>query len=585
MASTPYPLFDFNTAGNAPPSPNVQFQNPVSKIELKVSCRNLLDMDVFSKSDPFVVLYVQSQNKKEWRELDRTEVIMDNLNPDFVKSFILDYFFEEQQMLRFDVYDMDDKSNDLTKHDFIGQLVTSLGSIIGEHAGKLEHPLQIPSAKDSERNKKYSKKSVGTIIVRSEEVNHNRDEVTLHLCGKKLDKKDFFGKSDPFLVFERCNEDNSFSVVHKTEVIKKTLNPSWKPFKVPAQTLCNGDYDRTIRISCYDWDRDGGHDLIGTFDVTLRDFTEFRNGRPTFHELIHPKKKSKKKKYKNSGTIHILDCNVVEKPTFLDFIRGGLELAFVVAVDFTASNGNPATPQSLHYNTPNQPSQYVQALQAVGGILEDYDTDKLFPAFGFGAKLPPSFNISHNFALNFNPAHPDCQGVGGIIAAYYNTVNSVQLYGPTNFAPIINNTASIARQNVTSGSHSQYFVLLIITDGIISDMEKTKEAIVHAAVLPISIIIVGVGQADFDAMEELDGDVVRVSYRGREAERDIVQFVPFREFMQGNVYNPASGVRLAKDVLHELPDQVTEYMAQRNIKPNPAPAYSPGGYGGGVVNR
>lgn len=55
--------------------------------------------------------------------------------------------------------------------------------------------------------------------------------------------------------------------------------------------------------------------------------------------------------------------------------------------------------------------------------------------------------------------------------------------------------------------------------------------------------------------------------------------------MQGNVYNPASGVRLAKDVLHELPDQVTEYMAQRNIKPNPAPAYSPGGYGGGVVNR
>lgn len=27
------------------------------------------------------------------------------------------------------------------------------------------------------------------------------------------------------------------------------------------------------------------HDLIGTFDVTLRDFTEFRNGRPTFHEV------------------------------------------------------------------------------------------------------------------------------------------------------------------------------------------------------------------------------------------------------------------------------------------------------------
>ena len=35
-----------------------------------------------------------------------------------------------------------------------------------------------------------------------------QDVVTLQLKGHKLDKKDFFGKSDPFLVFYRCNEDN-----------------------------------------------------------------------------------------------------------------------------------------------------------------------------------------------------------------------------------------------------------------------------------------------------------------------------------------------------------------------------------------
>ncbi|XP_057263408.1 copine-5-like, partial [Pezoporus wallicus] len=73
---------------------------------------------------------------------------------------------------------------------------------------------------------------------------------------------------------------------------------------------------------------------------------------------------------------------------------------------------------------------------------------------------------------------------------------------------------------------SQYFVLLIITDGVISDMAQTKEAIVNAAALPMSIIIVGVGQAEFDAMVELDGDDIRVSSRGRVAERDIVQVPP-----------------------------------------------------------
>lgn len=570
----------YNTSAPPPYTPTggivggPQFTNPVQKVELKISCRNLLDMDFFSKSDPFVVVYNKPQSGN-WREIGRTETIMDNLNPDFVKSFILDYFFEEQQLLKFDVYDLDSNSRDLTKHDFIGKFVTSLGSIIGEHNGRVEQPLQVATAKDTEHGVAFSRTSLGTIIVRSEEVSNCKDSVTLHLCGKKLDKKDFFGKSDPYLEFQRCNEDNTYTTVFRTEVIKNTLDPNWKPFSISAQVLCNGDYDRNLRVLCYDWNSNGDVDLIGLFDVTLGDLKNFRSGRPNSYDLINPRKlEKKKKKYKNSGVIYIQNCHVEEKSTFLDFLRGGLELNFVVAIDFTASNGNPSQIDSLHYNTPQQPSQYVQALQAVGGIIEDYDSDKLFPAFGFGAKLPPNWNVSHSFALNFNPNNPDCNGVSEIIAAYYHTIGSVALYGPTNFAPIINNTASIARQTLSASQPgSQYFVLLIITDGIITDMEKTKEALVNAAKLPLSIIIVGVGNANFDAMEELDGDDVRVSYRGVAASRDIVQFVPFRDYLQGNRYNPSSGVKLAKDVLQELPDQVIEYMEQNKIKANPPPAY------------
>lgn len=57
-------------------------------------------------------------------------------------------------------------------------------------------------------------------------------------------------------------------------------------------------------------------------------------------------------------------------------------------------------------------------------------------------------------------------------------------------------------------------------------MEKTKEAIVNASMLPLSIIIVGVGNADFEAMRELDGDAVKLSSYGRFAQRDIVQVRP-----------------------------------------------------------
>ncbi|GCC28234.1 hypothetical protein chiPu_0006663 [Chiloscyllium punctatum] len=89
---------------------------PATKVEITISGRNLLDRDTFSKSDPICVLYLQGIGNKEWREFGRTEAIDNTLNPDFVRKFLLDYFFEERQNLRFDLYDVDSKSSNLSEH-------------------------------------------------------------------------------------------------------------------------------------------------------------------------------------------------------------------------------------------------------------------------------------------------------------------------------------------------------------------------------------------------------------------------------------------------------------------------------------
>uniref|UniRef100_A0A8B9VTG8 Copine-8 n=1 Tax=Anas zonorhyncha TaxID=75864 RepID=A0A8B9VTG8_9AVES len=534
---------------------------PATKVELSVSCRNLLDRDTFSKSDPICVLYTQAIGNKEWREFGRTEVIDNTLNPDFVRKFIMDYFFEERENLRFDFYDVDSKSPNLSKHDFLGQMFCTLGEIVGSQGSRLEKPIVgIPG------------KKCGTVIVTAEELGCCRDSVLMQFCANKLDKKDFFGKSDPFLVFHRSNEDGSFTICHKTEVVKNTLNPVWQAFKISVRALCNGDYDRTIKVEVYDWDRDGSHDFIGEFTTSYR---ELSRGQSQFnvYEVINPKKKGKKKKYINSGTVTLLSFLIETEVSFLDYIKGGTQINFTVAIDFTASNGNPSQPTSLHYMNPYQLNAYGMALKAVGEIIQDYDSDKMFPALGFGARLPPDGRVSHEFALNGNPQNPYCHGIDGVMEAYYRSLKSVQLYGPTNFAPVINHVARYA-SSVKDGS--QYFVLLIITDGVISDMAQTKESIVNASKLPMSIIIVGVGPAEFDAMEELDGDVVRISSRGKFAERDIVQFVPFRDYIDRSGNHVLSMARLAKDVLAEIPDQFLSYMRVRGIKPSPAPPpYTP----------
>jgi len=47
---------------------------------------------------------------------------------------------------------------------------------------------------------------------------------------------------------------------------------------------------------------------------------------------------------------------------------------------------------------------------------------------------------------------------------------------------------------------------LILTDGEIHDMDKVLDLIVKCCSLPLSIIIVGIGNADFTNMNRLDGD-------------------------------------------------------------------------------
>jgi len=83
-----------------------------------------------------------------------------------------------------------------------------------------------------------------------------------------------------------------------------------------------------------------------------------------------------------------------------------------------------------------------------------------------------------------------------------------------------------------SNQHQCYQILLIITDGVINDLQKTIDEVVRGADLPLSIVIVGVGDADFSTMDVLDADTNPLysnKYKKYMA-RDIVQFVPFREF-------------------------------------------------------
>lgn len=71
--------------------------------------------------------------------------------------------------------------------------------------------------------------------------------------------------------------------------------------------------------------------------------------------LTHPKNKK-------PGVLVLQSFKKFNKPTFVDYLRGGLELNMVIAIDFTGSNGTPTQPTSLHYMDKTKLNQYQMAI-------------------------------------------------------------------------------------------------------------------------------------------------------------------------------------------------------------------------------
>ena len=97
---------------------------------------------------------------------------------------------------------------------------------------------------------------------------------------------------------------------------------------------------------------------------------------------------------------------------------------------------------------------------------------------------------------------------------------------------------------------------MILTAGMINDYMETVDNIVDASNLPLSIVIIGVGDKDFEIMNKLDGDEEPlINSREELRKRDIVQFVEFNKYK----ISIHSGTDLSEEVLKEIPRQVEEY--------------------------
>ncbi|KAA6388607.1 MAG: putative E3 ubiquitin-protein ligase RGLG4 [Streblomastix strix] len=191
--------------------------------------------------------------------------------------------------------------------------------------------------------------------------------------------------------------------------------------------------------------------------------------------------------------------------------EAGLESSSLIfGIDYTGSNQSTGQKsfqgRNLHDCTVLNP--YQEVIQILGETLEPFDDDHIIPTYGFGDKQTGDKSVF--------PFYPNKEPVGfkEVLERYKEITPKIELYGPTSFKPLIYEAIKIVKER------RAYHILVIVTDGQVSDENENIRAIVEASKYALSIICIGVGDGPFDSMEKFDDKI-----KGRKF--DNFQFVQF----------------------------------------------------------
>ena len=372
-----------------------------------------------------------------------------------------------------------------------------------------------------------------SLVIKAEKLEKEEDILALKLNLKEIN-------SDPNFFFE--NEFYYLITSRRIDIYESSESQkdgSFIPVQIPTNLL-----KPSYTVSIYNL---SNNKLVFSFDRSIQ---QIKN---------HEKFKIKIQLPNNSYVLFEDNSEIIKNYTFIDYIKSGVKIALSIGIDFTGSNGHPLDPGSLH--SIHGPNDYERAITSCGKIVGNYDYDQLFPVYGFGAIVNSSYSKELSMCFNLNlTSDPNINTMDNVIKTYHEIIEKDRLTfaGPTEFTPLIREVISrIDKKDIL-----EYHILLILTDGVIDDLQETIDILVEASILPLSVIIIGIGNADFKEMEILDGDEVPLtSSKGKKRMRDLVQFVPFSKYQN-------NAEKLSMEVLAEIPRQIVEYYQFKNLNPN-----------------
>ncbi|KAI6652720.1 hypothetical protein LOD99_4106 [Oopsacas minuta] len=531
------------------------------RLEIQIEASNLHSTDV-GDPDPYCIVKEVREGMLGSTLIGKTEKISNTKVPVFKSPIFVPYLYEEDQILQFSIYDFDLVGG----NDLIGEVTIRAVELV----------------KDKEMELTLRKKQRKTGIL-----NLHVDiipplpphKVSLQFIAT-MPKK--FFKPNTYLIVSKLRCDKKTIQVHHSEMQKYKSRLMWNIENIERELLHTND-DSQLIFSVYSTKRFGEDRLLGSVEVTydqihcdeefrstLKEKVIVRSASTLAYDADNDSSVSTQIKLMSKGNIIISASKPKQvAPDYFNFLsENNIQVKIHVAIDFTASNGKHTELDSLH-TVSGSGNKYIEVLQgALPGMLNGF-TDKNIAAYGFGAKLKHETETCHCFQLD--PNSPDVEGLDNLLEAYKSKIQKITLSGPTVFSKIVKTVAlDVKVEKEKNPDSKRYNILLIITDGVICDREATIDSIVYASYLPISIVVVGIGNADFTDMRRLDGDLKPLKNgRNQQMIRDIVQFVSLESIEKNRElvkeYEKEEHF-LTKAINREIPEQIIEYYDELEKK-------------------
>ena len=245
--------------------------------------------------------------------------------------------------------------------------------------------------------------------------------------------------------------------------------------------------------------------------------------------------------------IKVTKSQEINNYIFCDFIREGISFDGYISIDFS---------DKKYHDIDMENNQYMKAIEGFRETL--FDFVKYFDVFGFGAKLKINNNNNPYFNLSLNE-DPSLKGLTNIKKAYIKCLEKIDFSSNKNIlSSLIQYIEKIIFQKYNLIKYNIFFLLI---NKAPDDYQKCIDAFIKTSYLPLSIIIIGIGdnENEFNKIIQLFKNK-KQSSNGMEKQRNNIFFISMKEcnYQKDTLKNIC---------LKDIPKQIVEYYKLANTTP------------------